>query len=172
MGARLRWASATIRTICASSVSDPTRCASITSVPAWLIVAATTPSPGFFSTGIGSPVTIDSSTALRPERTRPSTGTFSPGRTRSRSPGRTSSSGTSSSAPMSSSRRAVFGAMPSSARIAAPVRLRARSSRIWPSSTSVTITAAASKYTGTSPVPVRKESGKIPGASAATTLNP
>jgi hypothetical protein len=48
-----------------------------------------------FSTGIGSPVTIDSSTALRPSSTTPSTGTFSPGRTRSRSPACTASSGTS-----------------------------------------------------------------------------
>ena len=45
-----------------------------------------TRSPAAFSTGIGSPVTIDSSTALAPSSTTPSTGTFSPGRTRSRSP--------------------------------------------------------------------------------------
>ena len=42
-------------------------------------------------------VIIDSSTALLPSSTTPSTGTFSPGRTRSRSPGTTCSSGTSSS---------------------------------------------------------------------------
>ncbi len=45
-------------------------------------------SPGPFSAGMGSPVTIDSSTALRPSSTTPSTGTFSPGRTRRRSPRR------------------------------------------------------------------------------------
>ena len=39
--------------------------------------------PGCFSTGIGSPVSIDSSTALVPSTTTPSTGTRSPGRTRS-----------------------------------------------------------------------------------------
>ena len=38
------------------------------------------------ATGMDSPVTIDSSTALRPSSTAPSTGTPSPGRTRSRSP--------------------------------------------------------------------------------------
>ena len=38
---------------------------------------------------------MDSSTRLRPVSTTPSTGTFSPGRTRSRSPGRTRSKGTS-----------------------------------------------------------------------------
>ena len=39
-----------------------------------------------FSTGNGSPVSIDSSTLERPSSTTPSTGTFSPGRTRRRSP--------------------------------------------------------------------------------------
>ena len=38
-------------------------------------------------TGIGSPVIMDSSTLLDPSVTVPSTGTFSPGRTRRRSPG-------------------------------------------------------------------------------------
>ena len=38
--------------------------------------------PGSFSTGIGSPVIIDSSMLVLPSITRPSTGTFSPGRTR------------------------------------------------------------------------------------------
>ena len=41
---------------------------------------------GYFLTGIGSPVIIDSSMLVLPSITRPSTGTFSPGRTRSRSP--------------------------------------------------------------------------------------
>ena len=44
--------------------------------------------PARFSTGIGSPVSIDSSTALSPSSTTPSTGSFSPGRTRRRSPTR------------------------------------------------------------------------------------
>ena len=47
-------------------------------------VPPVTRSPGAFSAGIGSPVTIDSSTALCPSRTTPSTGTFSPGRMRRR----------------------------------------------------------------------------------------
>ena len=42
-------------------------------------------------------------------------------------------------------RRAVLGERPSMARIAFEVRRRARSSRTCPSSTSVVITAAASK---------------------------
>ncbi|OGF21969.1 MAG: hypothetical protein A2V63_09220 [Candidatus Eisenbacteria bacterium RBG_19FT_COMBO_70_11] len=110
-----------------------------------MTVAPITRSSGRFSTGIASPLTIDSSTALPPSSTTPSTGTFSPGRTRSRSPTATWSSGTSSSAPSSRTRRAVLGASPSSARIAAPVRLRAESSITWPSSTRAVIAAAASK---------------------------
>ncbi len=145
IGARLRCASATIWTICASSVSEPTFSARMTKEPVPLTVAPITPSPAPFSTGIGSPVTIDSSTALAPSSTTPSTGTFSPGRTRRRSPARTFSSGTSSSPPSSPSRRAVGGARSSRARIAAPVRSRARSSSTWPSRTRAVITAAASK---------------------------
>ena len=73
-----------------------------------------------FSTGMGSPVTSDSSTLVRPSITVPSTGIFSPGRTRSMSPTRTSASGTSrSTAP--STRRATAGCNFSSARSAPPV---------------------------------------------------
>ncbi len=56
-----------------------------------------TRSPARLSTGIDSPVTIDSSTAAAPSTTTPSTGIFSPGRTRSTSPTWITSSGTSSS---------------------------------------------------------------------------
>ena len=90
MGARLRCASETIRTIWARSVSAPTRSARITKPPVPFTVPPVTRLSGAFATGIGSPVTIDSSTALRPSSTTPSTGTRSPGRTRRRFPGRTS----------------------------------------------------------------------------------
>ena len=86
MGARVRWASLTIATICASSVSLPTRSARITKPPVPFTVPPVTRSPALFSTGMGSPVTIDSSTELVPSSTLPSTGIFSPGRTRRRSP--------------------------------------------------------------------------------------
>ncbi len=145
MGARLRCASATRRTIRASRVSLPTRSARIRKVPVPLTVPATTWSPAVFSTGIGSPVSIDSSTALRPSRTAPSTGTFSPGRTRRRSPSATSASGTSRSAPPASTRRASGGARSSKARSAPEVRLLARSSSTCPRRTRVVITAAGSK---------------------------
>ena len=58
----------------------------MTRAPDWFIVPPITLAPTSLVTGIDSPVTIDSSTALRPSRTAPSTGTFSPGRTRRRSP--------------------------------------------------------------------------------------
>ncbi len=132
-------------TMRASMVSAPTCSASITKPPAWLIVPPMTGSPSALRTGIDSPVTMDSSSVLAPSRMRPSTGTLSPGRTRSRSPTATWSSGTSSSAPSSLSRRAVLGARSSSFLSAWLVPSRARSSRTWPSSTSTVMTAAASK---------------------------
>ena len=86
IGARLRCACATIWTMRASIVSAPTFSARITRLPVPLMVPPMTLASGAFCTGIDSPVTIDSSTVLRPSITTPSTGTLSPGRTRRRSP--------------------------------------------------------------------------------------
>ena len=145
IGARDRWASATICTIRASIVSRPILSARMTNEPVWFIVPPMTPSPAVFVIGIDSPVTSDSSSEERPSSTMPSTGTFSPGRTRSRSPIWTWSRVISSSVPSALIRCAVFGVRSSSARIAPEVRSRARSSSTCPSSTSVVMTAAASK---------------------------
>ena len=109
-------------------MSDPTRVASTTRLPVPFIVAPVTGSPSVFSTGTGSPEIMLSSIEDRPSRTTPSTGTLSPGRTRSRSPTCTSSSGISSSEPSSRMTRAVLAAISSSARIAFPVPSRARNS--------------------------------------------
>jgi hypothetical protein len=144
IGARLRWASATMWTIWPNNVSSPTRSARITKLPVPFTVPPVTLSPADFSTGSGSPVIMDSSTLEWPSSTSPSTGTLSPGTTRRVSPTFTASSGISRSPPLSM-RRALGGARFSKALIALPVRLRARSSRTWPNKTSVTITAAASK---------------------------
>ena len=59
-----------------------------------LIVAPATSAPGPTSTGTGSPVSIDWSTAESPSTTTPSVAIFSPGRTTNRSPARSSSIGT------------------------------------------------------------------------------
>ena len=171
IGARERCACATSCTICDKTVAEPTLSARITKLPVPLRVAPITLDPTVFSTGVGSPVSIDSSTWERPSTTSPSTGTFSPGRTRRRSPTWTCASSTSSSVPSSRRRRAVFGASPSNAFNAVEVFERARSSSSCPSRVRDTITAAASKYTPTRPCSW-KDWGNRSGATVATTLYP
>ena len=83
--AALRLARPAARSAPAWCRGRPSR-ASMTSAPVWFSVPPITLAPASLVTGIDSPVTIDSSTALRPSTTAPSTGTFSPGRTRRRSP--------------------------------------------------------------------------------------
>ena len=68
-------------------------------LPVPFSVPPVTRSPATFSTGTGSPVSIDSSTALLPSITVPSIGILSPGRTRKMSPTLTSASGTVSVLP-------------------------------------------------------------------------
>ena len=170
IGARLLCASATNATIWASIVPAPTLSARITNEPVPFTVPPISRSPGCLATGMDSPVTIDSSTALLPSSTVPSTGTPAPGRTRRRSPGCTSASRISSSSPLSLRRRAVFGARFSKARIAPPVRSRARSSRTCPSKTRTMITDAASKYTGTVLSMPWNPAGNRSGAKMATRL--
>ena len=170
MGARLRCASETSRTMCASRVSLPTRSARIRKLPEPFTVPPVTRSPVCFSTGMGSPVTSDSSIELEPSTIKPSVATFSPGRTRTRSPTVRRSRGTSCSLPSSPTTRAVLGASPNSPRMALLVWARARSSSTWPSRTRVVITADASKYTGTSPPAPRNDCGKPPGMRTAARL--
>ena len=86
MGALPACASSTSRAICASAVSPPTRVARTSSRPNVLIVPPATSSPGPTSTGTGSPVSIDRSTAESPSSITPSVANFSPGRTTNRSP--------------------------------------------------------------------------------------
>ena len=124
-------------------MSAPTRVASKTKLPVPLMVPPVTSSPSDFSAGAGSPVSIASSTNDAPDTTRPSTGTRSPGRTRTRSPIWTSATARSIS-PAAVTTRAVCGWSPTSARIAAPVWPLALASKYLPSSTSVMTTAAAS----------------------------
>ena len=145
MGARERCAWATISTMRANTVSSPTLAARMTKPPVWLTVPPVTASPTFFSWGIGSPVIMDSSRVERPSTISPSTGTFSPGRTRNLSPVFSSSSDTSSSSPASLIRFAVGGARSNKDLSACEVCPRARASITWPSRTRVMMTAATSK---------------------------
>ena len=128
MGGLDACACCTRRTIWASAVRLPTAVASMSKVPSPLIVPPRTGSPGPFGTGIGSPVTMDSSTDELPDRTVPSTGTASPGLTRRIAPTSTRARSTSRSAPSDTS-RAFLGESSRSLRIAAEVRPRARVSR-------------------------------------------
>ncbi len=72
-----------------------------------LSVPPITRSPGRLATGIDSPVSIDSSTALVPDVISPSTGMRSPGLTITVSPRRTSPMGTSVSRPSRSDARGL-----------------------------------------------------------------
>jgi hypothetical protein len=95
-------------------------------------------------TGIGSPVSIDSSTVLSPESSSPSTGMRSPGRTTTVSPRRTSSTGTSAVLPSSRWSRAVRGCSATSDRSAADVCRLARASSVLPERTSAMMKMTAS----------------------------
>ncbi len=145
-GAREPMASRTIATMRACTVSLPTPFATTVRVPRPLTVAAETVSPGPLGTGTDSPVNIDSSTWELPSRTRPSTGSGSPARTRTTSPTASDATGTSSSEPSSDNRCALCGASASRLVSASDARRRARASRKRPTRTSVTTMPAVSKY--------------------------
>ena len=144
IGALVAAASLTMRMICASVVSSPTRAASHRINPDWFIVAADTMSPFSLSTGMLSPVSADSFTAVLPSTTIPSTGILSPGLTTKISPFVICSTGSVSSLP-SFSTVTVFGASrisPFSASVVFPFDL---ASSIFPTVISVRIIAADSK---------------------------
>ena len=89
------WASLTSVMIFERTVSAPTDSARKVNVPVRFCVDPVTREPSPIRTGILSPVSMDSSTEDVPERTVPSTGIFSPGRTITISPTMTSSVGIS-----------------------------------------------------------------------------
>ena len=167
MGALDPWARSTIATIWARAVSRPTRVARMTTLPVVLSVAPMTVSPGALSTGIGSPVSIDSSTADRPSTTTPSTGTLAPGRTRRRSPGRTWSRGISRSR-SAPARTAWAGWRSRRSSMAPVVRAFARASSHRPSRTSPMIRADESKYASVG----RPMTSSCFGKTVATTDQP
>ena len=127
-GALPAWAWVTSRASWASSVSAPTRVARTSRRPPTFTQPPVTASSGPTSTGTGSPVSIDVSTAELPAITVPSADIFSPGRTTNSSPTRSCPTGTLSSRP-SLSTVACFAPRSSSARRAAPALRFARASR-------------------------------------------
>lgn len=131
-GALPVWAWVTSRPIWASVVSSPTRVARTSRYPPVLTVAPTTSSPTPTSTGTGSPVSREVSSAEVPATTTPSVATFSPGRTAKRSPTASASIGTRVSirCPAASTRTRATSLAPrdSSARSASPARRRDRDS--------------------------------------------
>ena len=144
IGALVAAASLTIWMICESVVSSPTLVASHLRKPDWFMVAADTLSPSALSTGILSPVSAASLTALVPSSTIPSTGIFSPGLTTKISPFFTWSMGTSVSTPFFRT-TAVFGASFIRLFNASVVFPLECASSIFPTVISVRIMAADSK---------------------------
>ena len=144
MGALVAAASLTILMIWERVVSSPTRVASQRMKPDWLMVAAETRSPGALSTGMLSPVSAASFTAVSPSSTTPSTGMFSPGRTTNTSPFATCSMGTTCSSP-SRTTVAVLGASFIRLFSASVVLPLERASSILPTVISVRIMPADSK---------------------------
>ena len=143
MGALVLCADSTNAIIWASMVSLPTFVARALKYPFWLMVAPMTCESTDFSTGMGSPEIIDSSTVEYPSVTIPSTGTFSPGFTTKISPSRINSTGISTSRP-SRSTMAYFAWSATSFRSASEVLPFASSSIIFPKTTKVIIMAVVS----------------------------
>ncbi len=116
--------------------------------PVWFTVPAITASPACFSTGIGSPVSIDSSTRAR------AFDDLAVDRNLLAGPHAEHVAGVRPDRPADPSPRRLVRSRARSAARAPAVRgsrcryrLRARSSSTCPNSTSAVITAAASKYT-------------------------
>ena len=103
-----------------------------TRLPSKLIDPASTADPEALRTGMGSPVSRDSSAEESPSSTTASTGTWSPGLMRIRSPVRSWDTGVSTSCPAESTRRAVVGANSSRALRAFPACALIRASSAWP----------------------------------------
>ena len=133
--------------ITVATVSLPTPSTRMVNAPVELIVPPMTDAPGIFSTGIDSPVIIDSSTAEMPSITTPSTGMLSPGLTRTRSPTFRNSTSTSLAlaAPAAAMRWATFGERCISPRMASEACDLARDSSHRPIRINAMTTADVSK---------------------------
>ena len=145
IGARVAWARSTWRMIWARSVRSPTVTTLALQAVAMFNVPAKTASPRFFTTGMLSPVSIDSSISAAPSITFASVGTRSPGRITTVSPTSISPMSTSRT-PSARSTRAVRGCNSISNRTASPARNRVLPSNQRPNETNPMIAAGTSKY--------------------------
>ena len=146
IGALAACASSTKPMILDSTVSRPTALTRISTRPSPLMLPPVSAASASLVTGKGSPVSIDSSTCVRPSSRTPSTGTRSPGNTTTRSPNSNSPTGISACSPFFKITCANAGRSACRARMAAVVWRLARVSSHLPSITSEITTAEASKY--------------------------
>ena len=144
MGGLLIWAERTMRMMRASVVSSPNRLTRRTKAPERFMVPPVTVSPTSRATDSGSPVSMDSSMVVRPSVITPSMGTFSPGRTRTRSPTRSRDTGMVTW-PADRETWAVVARRPMRALIASLVVRLARVSRACPSWRKARIITEASR---------------------------
>ena len=144
IGAFERLAVFTICMICESKVSEPTFSACMMNDFVPFMVPELTLSFTCLSTGMGSPVIIDSSILLSPSMMLPSTGIFSPGFTRSKWPCSILSIAIVFSTP-STTKVAVEGTNFNNSFMAPLVWLWALASKSCPNKTKVNITVVASK---------------------------
>ena len=151
IGARLDAASATSATICWYWLSFGRRVTSSSTALAPLTPPLSTSSPATRSSGMLSPVSDDSSKTPDSLSRVPSAGTTSLGRTISRSPGSTSSSGTSRIAPSSPTTCATRGACDIRAVRSRRARPAANSSSASPP-VSIRTTTVAAQYSRTATV--------------------
>ena len=145
-GALVLRAISIMRAIWNRTVSSPVFSALTWRLPPPLTVAPYTRSPTFLSTGMLSPVSMDSFTAELPETTVPSVGMRSPGRTSITSPATRSEDFTLTSTP-SLMTLASSGAVSSSFLTESSVLNLERASTYFPTLTRAMIIAAESKHT-------------------------
>ena len=145
MEARLDCARSTTAAMRDKVVCSPVAVTRTTRLPSTLAEPASNAAPEDLHTGMGSPVSRDSSADESPSSTTASTGIWSPGLMRRRSPVRSWATGVSTSCPAESNRRAVVGANSINALRAFPALELIRASSAWPTLMSVRMLTDSAK---------------------------
>ena len=169
---RLLCASATMRVTWAKVVSWAGLVFSISSAPSPLTVPANTSAPGDLATGTLSPVMGAWLTLLSPARTRPSSGTRSPGWTTNTAPTATSSGAVSTSRPSAPFTRTVGGARSIRAAMARRARPALQlSSASERANRNETVAASSQSPRATAPITATVISRFISGRTRRTASN-